>query len=176
MKKLALLIILGFSATSAHAEVKETITDMTRGIVKFTKEISSGLTEGFKEGRSSTESADGSVVATNEKETLEYIEIDLVSVMTEKDSNLTVVELSFKNKHNKPVKITGLSAEGALLTIDKDGFSHALASWQQIEFTVPNEAAKKYSFTFSGDPSQVKQVRVWHKTYDVGSKRKDIGA
>ncbi|QUJ66423.1 hypothetical protein KDD30_09565 [Photobacterium sp. GJ3] len=91
-----------------------------------------------KAGRSSTESSDGSVV-----------------------------ELSFKNCHQKPVKITGLSGEGVLLTIDKEGFSHTLASWQQIEFIVPNEAARKYTFTFSGDASEVKQVRVWRKTYDV---------
>ncbi|KDM92945.1 hypothetical protein [Photobacterium galatheae] len=169
MKKLALLVMLGLSATNAQAEVKETITDMTRGLVKFTKEISSGVTEGFKEGRSSTESADGSVVVTNEQETLEYIEIDVLSVAPKQDSNLTVVEMSFRNKHNKPVKITGLSEEGALLTIDKEGFSHSLSSWQQIEFTVPNEAAKKYSFTFSGEASQVKQVRVWHKTYEMSA-------
>ncbi|MGB7995824.1 hypothetical protein [Photobacterium salinisoli] len=167
MKKLTLLIILGFSAMSAHAEVKDTISDMTKGLVKFTKEISSGVTEGFKEGRSATESSDGSIVVTNEKETLEYIDIDLLSLSPKKDSNQTVVELSFKNRHHKPVKITGLSEEGALLTIDKDGFSHTLSNGLQIEFIVPNEAAKKYAFTFYGDASQVKQVRVWRKTYEV---------
>ncbi|MDO6704920.1 hypothetical protein [Photobacterium sp. 1_MG-2023] len=167
MKKIAFMILLGLSATNAQAEVKETIIDMTKGLVKLTKEVSSGVTEGFKEGRSSTESSDGSVVVTNEEETLAYIDIDLMSVSPKTDSNQTVVELSFKNRHQKPVKITGLSGEGVLLTIDKEGFSHTLASWQQIEFIVPNEAARKYAFTFFGDASEVKQVRVWRKTYDV---------
>ena len=173
MKKLVLSLMIGVSATNAHAEVKDTIIDVTKGIVKFTKDVSSGLTEGLKEGRSSAESADGSVVVTNEKEALEYIEVDVLRVSPKEDSNSTVVDFSFKNNHHKPVRITGLAEEGALLTIDKDGYSHSLASRFNIELTVPNEAVKKYSLTFSGNASEVKQVRVWSKTYEADTKYSD---
>ncbi|MFC6634287.1 hypothetical protein [Microbulbifer taiwanensis] len=73
----------------------------------------------------------------------------------------------------KPVRITGLGEEGALLTIDKEDYSHSLTSRHDIEVTVPNEAAPKYSFTFSGAASQVAKTRVWRKTYEAASKYRE---
>ncbi|WP_027251997.1 hypothetical protein [Photobacterium halotolerans] len=112
-------------------------------------------------------------MVTNESETLEYIKIDVLSVAGKNESDLTVVEFSFENKHNRPVRITGLGEQGALITIDKEGFSHSLINGNNIEFTVPNEAAKKHSLIFSGSASQVKQVRVWRETYDIDTKFRD---
>ena len=171
MKKALIFLTVVLFASTVNAGVKETISNATKGIVKFTKDLSSGVKDGVNEGRSSTESSDGAVVVTNENETFEFIDIELLNVSPVEGAEKTVVELGFKNSHSKPVRITGLTDEGVLLTIDKDGYSHPLfKKSHDIEITVPNDAAVKQTFTFKGDASAIAKVRVWSKTFEAVTK------
>ncbi len=168
MRKYLIILPLFLLSPYASADVKDAVGNFTKSVVKFTKEVTSGIAEGMKEGRSSTESSDGSVVVTNEAEALEFIEISLLSVLPSDEGKTTVVELGFNNKHSKPVTITGLDGKGALIVIDDEGYSNSLVPYiNKLEVSIPNQAAKKQKFYFKGEASKAKQVRVWTKNYTV---------
>jgi hypothetical protein len=88
--------------------------------------------------------------------------------LSSEDGKSTIVVFGFKNKHTKPVKITGLSGKGVMLTFDKEGYSNPLLHYSnEVEITIPNEAAAKHDFHFEGNASEVKHVRIWTKSYPV---------
>lgn len=172
MKGFVLSVVMALLPLSAQADAKEAVRDITKGIVKFTKEVSSGISEGMNEGRKATEGADGALVVTDFDGMSKHVKVELIRVHPAQGSKITTAVLGFKNSEEKPVRLAGLRGQGSLLAVDDEGYSHRVTNSfdNPNEITVPAGAAIQQPFEFEGEAEKVVEIRFWGHAYDAKGK------
>lgn len=185
MNRTTLFIVALFVSSVLHAEepptkesdVKDTFSGITSSVISFGKNMVSGVSSGVTDGRKEGIATDGAVIVSSREEFEQHVEGKLLriypveqdqAVGTTTDENQELIaEFAFKNAGESPVRIVNLKDRGTLLVIDKDGYSYNLPSTGRNpeEVTVPERAAIKAQFVFSGSADQMSTVRLWGKEF-----------
>lgn len=177
MKKTVFVMTLSLLCVNVSADTKDIITDTTKSVITFGKDLMKGLNDGVDEGRKGAEGADGAVTVTNVEEMARYISVEVLAVESVEDAMATQVVVGFKNNEDKPVRIANMDDKGIVLLIDSDGYSQGLSADNRhaAEFTVPPNTGKKHVFKFDISVDKASTIRLWNKEYDLtGHEQKSL--
>jgi hypothetical protein len=165
LKKLLLGMLL-LSLVSC-SDTQETATEVTKSVVKFSKEMLGGVNKGITEGRKEAEGVDGASIVTDIEEIDNNIAIKIITMKSLLNDTKTEIEIGFNNLTDKPIRIANLSNQGTLLLLDADGYSFGLDSSKGYEpdLTIPANAGKKHSFLFNLPAAKAKTLRLWNKDF-----------
>ena len=174
MKKTVLVMALSLLCANVSADTKDIITDTTKSVITFGKDLMKGLNDGVDEGRKGAEGADGAVTVTNVEEMEQYISVEVLGVESTDDEMATQVIVGFKNNVSKPVRIANMDDKGIVLLIDHDGYSQGLSADNRYaaEFTVPANTGTKYAFEFDIAMDKASTIRLWTKESDLTGHHK----
>lgn len=144
------------------AGCKETTSGVVSEVVKGVKDTAAGVAEGVKEGRKEGESSDGAVIVADGDDLRKHLEVSVFELraVAGKPAESEIV-LALSNSGERAVRLAGLSAENAVLLIDKEGFSHDVAVSGPKELTVPPKAKVRMHFTAAVAPAQAATFRLW---------------
>lgn len=151
------------SASSLRDSAKSTMSTA----ISAGKNLMGGLTEGVTEGREAAEGADGATSIS----TFEQLEglgtVDLLRVESQEGG--VVATLGFKNQSDKPLRLINLTQTGALIAIDKDGYSSALQVGlvNPDYVTIPAKVGVRQRFIFDSEGEEVQAIRLWGRDFNV---------
>lgn len=171
---LALSVLFLAACSKEKEEDKKTVRNVTQNAVSSTvsvvKDFAGGVVEGVASGRQKSDGMDGAaVVASSEQLTEHKVSVELLSV-TDGAGNTVTVQLGFKNASDKTVRLIDLQNTGALLVIDRDGYSQGLTASSPMDITLAADAGSKVDFTFPGKADDVASVRIWGNTLTLKKK------
>lgn len=169
MKKYFAVWLCLVMSMPVYADTKDTVSDVTRSVVTFGKELFGGVNDGVDQGRAQSEGVDGAVVVTDLQGLNQHVDVEILRVTAQADAPRTVIEVGFKNKTDKPVRIANLDDQGVVLVIDKSGYATGLtrSSLHGAELTVPPKAGLKHRFEFDAPLSELNGLRLWQQSYDL---------
>jgi hypothetical protein len=107
LKKLLLGMLL-LSLVSC-SDTQETATEVTKSVVKFSKEMLGGVNKGITEGRKEAEGVDGASIVTDIEEIDNNIAIKIITMKSLLNDTKTEIEIGFNNLTDKPIRIANLS-------------------------------------------------------------------
>ncbi len=154
------------------SDVSDSVKSVTSGVVKFGKDVwtgvSEGITEGITDGRKSGESDHGAIIVSNQKELEDSLVVNVLEKSTADETSVNI-KIGFVNSGDRPVRIINLKDKNNILAIDKDGYAIGLSTHKNnpIEITVPEKAAIKQIFTFDIPVDQASAIRIWGKQYQL---------
>ncbi len=148
--------------------VAESAKSVVSSVVKFGKEVLSGVSDGVTEGRKTGESGDGAIIVSNQNELEQFLEVSILSKTADGEKSVNV-ELGFKNSGYRPVRVINLKDKNAIIVVDKDGYATGLSSHNDNPFdiTVPEQAAVKQMFNFNVPEESAFTIRIWGKQYQL---------
>jgi hypothetical protein len=154
---------------SACSDSKDMAADTTKTVIKFSKQVLGGISEGVDEGRKEAEGIDGAVIVTNIDELEQYVNVELLTVKSVDSDQKTAIEVGFQNRSEKPIRIANLDDKATVLLLDTAGYAQELdgSNRQNAEITIPPKAGKKYSFLFNVPVSKAKNLRLWNKEFEI---------
>ncbi|MBD3642723.1 hypothetical protein [Alcanivorax sp.] len=174
MKKGVFVMALSLLCAGVGADTKDIISDTTKSVITFGKDLMKGLNDGVDEGRKGAEGADGAVTVTNVDEMEQFISVEVLGVESTDDELATLVTVGFKNNEGKPVRIANMDDKGIVLLIDHDGYSQGLSADNRYaaEFTVPPNTGTKHVFKFDITMDKASKIRLWSKEYELAGHHK----
>jgi len=174
VKKGVFVMALSLLCAGVGADTKDIISDTTKSVITFGKDLMKGLNDGVDEGRKGAEGADGAVTVTNVDEMEQFISVEVLGVESTDDELATLVTVGFKNNEGKPVRIANMDDKGIVLLIDHDGYSQGLSADNRYaaEFTVPPNTGTKHVFKFDITMDKASKIRLWSKEYELAGHHK----
>lgn len=125
--------------------------------IETTKEVTTGISEGFEDGRRKGASADGANVAFNAQDLAGKGLITVRSVIGTGEDRQTAVVIAVENSTDEILRLVGLEAE----VLDVEGFVVRPQGRPPGEFNVPAKAKDKFELIFPVEASRVGKVRIW---------------
>ncbi|SNV71970.1 Uncharacterised protein [Pasteurella multocida] len=151
MKKGTLLacVLLALTSINSYAEEKSSIVDrvstVISEVVQDGKDVIKGVKEGIDTGRTEGTSIDDAIIV-RDKKYQEYVDIVIFSIQ-KTNVGLYEIDLGFKNKTDKIIRLVNLNEKKNLQLLDADSFV-TYANYMENDITVPKSAAIKYTLKF----------------------------
>ncbi|MGC7590684.1 hypothetical protein ACPWUF_09420 [Bisgaard Taxon 46] len=140
---------LALTSVNSYAEEKSSIVDrvstVISGVVQDGKDVIKGVKEGIDTGRTEGTSIDDAIVV-RDKKYQEYVDIVIFSIQ-KTNVGFYEIDLGFKNKTDKIIRLANLNEKKNLQLLDADRFV-AYANYMENDITVPKSAAIKYTLKF----------------------------
>lgn len=154
-------------AASESSTLRDSAKSTMSTAITAGKNLMGGLTEGVTEGREGAEGTDGSLSISALEQLQGKVEIELLRTAPEGDN--LVATIGFKNESDQQLRLINLTQTGALIAIDKDGYSSALlpglANPDQV--TIPPKVGVRQKFVFEGPVQGITAIRLWGKDFSI---------
>lgn len=168
---LASIISLAPAFADEAASESSTLRDSAKATMSTAitagKNLMGGLTEGVTAGREGAEGTDGSLSISALEQLQGKVDIELLRTAPEGDN--LVATIGFKNESDQQLRLINLTQTGALIAIDKDGYSSALLPGldNPDQVTIPPKVGVRQKFVFEGPVQGITAIRLWGKDFSI---------